>query len=349
MKIFLVEDKLEDIQGILDYCEENNHYTEVCQFDNTISRLESFDPDLIILDLQNNTEEYDGRIALDHLWKFNFRPTCVFSGQIVESLVDEEYYKSPLVSFIPKGNEKPVLEYIEEISSFAECVSDMRRKTNNAMRKSFDFLELAKQDEIHDSRVLSALFGSRIKAYFDEQIPEAGMPVWSQYIYPAISSDFSTGDIVIKKTDSGSNPENYRIIISQSCDLKQEYIKDVLVAKCFSINKVLIEESDGTRRRRQDDELIRILNAGYINKWIPFPGIKEIMPDLAVNLKKLELINLREFKSEYKIVASLSSPYKERLVWAYMQNACRPGVPDLAVEKWIENMSPTDPDIEIVQ
>ena len=144
MKIFLVEDKLEDIQGILDYCEEHDHTTEVCQFKDTIARLESFDPDIIILDLQNNTEEYDGCPALDHLWKSNFRPTCVFSGQIVEALIDEADYKSPLVCFVTKGDEKPVIQFIEEIASFAVSISAMRHETNNAMRKSFEFLELAK-------------------------------------------------------------------------------------------------------------------------------------------------------------------------------------------------------------
>ena len=344
MKIYLIEDKREDIQGILDYCEENNHKTEVGIFENAIDKLESFDPDLIILDLQNNTDKFDGCTTLSQIWQYHFRPTCIFSGQIVESLVDEEEYPSPLVRFIPKGDEQPVIQFIETIAPFADSISSMRRETNSAMRKSLDFLKLAIEERIYDCKVLSSLFGNRIKAYFDEQVHEADMPIWSQYIYPALSNLVSTGDILVKKTDDLSNPENYRIVLSQSCDLQQKYIKNVLVAKCFSIERVIYDKSNGTSRRRAKDELVRILNTGYINKWVPFPGIKGVMPDLAVNLKKLELIELTVIESEYSIAASLSSPYKERFVWAYMQNACRPGVPDLGVEQWIAQLDLLDCD-----
>ena len=47
---------------------------------------------------------------------------------------------------------------------------------------------------------------------------------------------------------------------------------------------------------------------------------------------------------KYKKIISLSSPYCERLVWAYMQNACRPGVPSLDVQRWAEKLIPNKGD-----
>ena len=62
---------------------------------------------------------------------------------------------------------------------------------------------------------------------------------------------------------------------------------------------------------------------------------------MAVYLKDLELILLERINGEGKTferVASIDSPFRELVAWAYMQVACRPGLPDRDTETWSEEI-----------
>ena len=37
-------------------------------------------------------------------------------------------------------------------------------------------------------------------------------------------------------------------------------------------------------------------------------------------------------------MASVSSPFREQIVWAYMINSCRPGMPDRDMTTWAEGI-----------
>lgn len=341
MKVLFIEDQESDIQGIKDYCEEKEYFYQHNNFETGISFIEEYDPDILILDLKNNvSNDYDGSEILDKAWEHHFRPTCVFSGQITDSTVELEKYHSPLVAFIDKGDEKPVIEFIDKIEPYANCIRKVRIETNVAMRKSFDFFDLAMKDGIVDPYIVSALCGNRMKAYFDNEMETKDFPIWSQYIYPTINECFSTGDIIAVKNASPTSAiqKRFFVILSQSCDISHSKISNVLVAKCYDIKTFLRKRfiKDDEYEMRSRDEVKTILNTGFYNEFFPLPGIDSVIPDIAVNLKELKVVSLAQLKSDYKKITSLSSPYRERLIWAYMQTACRPGVPDLDVEGWCD-------------
>ena len=349
MKILFFEDREEDIQGIVDYCVDQEY--EYChdKFVDGSSKIEEYDPDIIIVDLKNAQDNFEGCSILEKIWEHRFRPTCVFSGQINESTIENEQYPSPLIEFITKGNERPVIDFIEKMAPYVQCIREVQEETYKAMRRSFDFFNLAIKDGITDSSKLAALCGNRIKAYFDNENSNNDLPIWSQYIYPSINEEFSTADIIrLKNPLSDVDYENnFFVVLTQSCDMAHGKVKFVLLAKCFPIERILkVNKGNGVVYERTKEELQTVFNTGFLNQWVPLPGIEGVMPDIAVNLKNLILIKLRDLPNNYQKVVSLSSPYKERLIWAYMQTACRPGVPDLAVEGWIDSLCPQSEIVE---
>lgn len=353
MKILFVEDQESDIQGIMDYCEEKEYLYEHKKFDVGIAYIEEYDPDILILDLKNNaSNDFDGCDILDKAWEHHFRPTCVFSGQITDSTVELEKYRSPLVAFIDKGDETPVKEFIDKMEPYVSCIRQVRNETNIAMRKSFDFFDLAMKDGITDPNVISALCGNRMKTYFDNEMGQKDFPIWSQYIYPTLNESFSTGDIITLKNCAPNTAiqKKFFIILSQSCDIAHSKINEVLVAKCYDIKLFLRKRNigEGQYEIRSEDEVKTILNTGFCNELFPLPGIDSVIPDVAVNLKELKLIPVAQLGSSYQKIASLSSPYKERLIWAYMQTACRPGVPDLDIEKWCDSLLQSEDDEDTI-
>lgn len=342
MKILFFEDREEDIQGIVDYCDDHGYEYFHDKFEDGSSRIEEYDPDIIVVDLKNAQDHFEGCDILAKIWEHRFRPTCVFSGQIIESTIEQERYSSPLIEFITKGDEKPVIDFIDRISPYIECIKEVQCETYRAMRKSFDFFHLAMNDKITDTSIIAALCGNRIKTYFDNENSRNDMPIWSQYVYPIMDEQISTGDIIMLKhsTEQTAIQKKFFIVLSQSCDIAHGKIDDILVAKCYDIENFLRKRyiAEDQYEMRTPDELKIILNAGFVNEFFPLPAIDGVIPNIAVNLKALKLIPKSQLSSNYKKIASLSSPYKERLVWAYMQNACRPGVPDLAVEAWIDSL-----------
>lgn len=330
----MIEDSPDSIQGIIDFCKDENYDCLVNDFEAGLSIMEQFDPDIVILDLKNNVGEgFDGLEILDRIWEKNFRPVCVFSAQINESTIETNNYNSLLVKFVNKGDETPVIDYLKRIAPYGSSISTVRKRTNEAMRHAFDFIDLAIADNITDAGIISKMCNNRIKAYFDKENEGQDMPAWSQYIYPVLDNNFLTGDIIRLKNRTGepNSEDDYFIILSQSCDISHGNIDFILVAQGDKISNI------GTFKK--PDRYVTILNTGFERHFVPMPEIKNVMPDLAFNLKKLSLIPLIEIGGLYEKIASLASPYKERLIWAYMSNACRPGVPDLAVEEWAQKFS----------
>ena len=60
---------------------------------------------------------------------------------------------------------------------------------------------------------------------------------------------------------------------------------------------------------------------------------------MMADLRDLELIPLAKIDGihggkEYARIASIDSPFREAVTWAYLQNAGRPGLPDRDLEAW---------------
>ena len=68
---------------------------------------------------------------------------------------------------------------------------------------------------------------------------------------------------------------------------------------------------------------------------------------MTVDLRKIEQVRLGDIakseksimaSSKYYRVASVSSPFREQIVWAHMINSCRPGMPVRDTITWAKGI-----------
>ena len=79
-----------------------------------------------------------------------------------------------------------------------------------------------------------------------------------------------------------------------------------------------------------------VLTQGFYQSVIMVPALSGAIPPMAANLKDLQLIPIGDIGSgkAYERVASVDSPFKETIAWAYLQIACRPGLPERDLDAW---------------
>ena len=342
MKVLMIEDNVEDIEGIIDYCKELRWEQETKSFDEGLRYIEEYDPDIIVLDLQDKVDDsFPGSSILDIIWNKSFRPVCIFSGQIVNASVDGEKYPSPLIRFITKGDEGPVKEYLSQMAPYTPIIRDLQEKMYEAFRRSFDVLNYVFLDKILDKNIIAFLCNCRMKESFSLELQDSTLPAWGQYIYPSLSEHMLTGDVICLDDDfNNKTPQDrmYYVIISQSCDIITKKTSRILAVKCKD-SQMLSALNLPSKTKEARERLTKYLNAGYEKNLFFLPSFGEILPELVADMKDIFTIEFDDVK-KYKKIISLSSPYCERLVWAYMQNACRPGVPSLDVQRWAEKLIP---------
>jgi CTP synthase len=62
---------------------------------------------------------------------------------------------------------------------------------------------------------------------------------------------------------------------------------------------------------------------------------------MAADFRNLELIGLKEIGNDnepFLRVASVDTPFRELVAWAYITNAARPGLPDRDFESWADEI-----------
>ena len=100
------------------------------------------------------------------------------------------------------------------------------------------------------------------------------------------------------------------------------------------IGRANIKRAKITKDLRDD-----MLAPGYMSPVIPFPRLNGHIPLMAANLRQLELIPFDKLKDDYERKASIDSPFREMVAWAYLQTAGRPGLPDRDTAKWAKEIA----------
>ena len=167
---------------------------------------------------------------------------------------------------------------------------------------------------------------------------------WEQYLSPPIGSNIKLGDILRKADGEYDNPASFRVVLTPSCDLvasggREPKVDNVLVACCCSMREGLdLTSLKGMRLAKLKDRLPgTVLSYGYFEAVIPFPSLKGRIPTMAAYLRDLEFIPVGDIGISEKAflrVASVDSPFRELIAWAYLQIACRPGLPDRDFDLW---------------
>ena len=180
-------------------------------------------------------------------------------------------------------------------------------------------------------------------ALMDEPLLEEGsLSAWEQYLCPPVSKDLQLGDILRISEGQSDDPAAFRLVLTPSCDLvsssgRKPKVKEVLVAKCCSMREGLGRIG---MQGEFEDALSRhsILSQGYSGAIVPLPSLQGRIPTMAADLRNLELIPMNDIVAangaRYCIVASIDSPFRELVSWAYLQISCRPGLPDRDLPGW---------------
>ena len=219
-----------------------------------------------------------------------------------------------------------------------DVASDAFRFFDNANRRNDVILRAGR-------RRLAALMDD-LSAYGD------CLESWEQYLSPPISPDVKLGDILRKADGMSEDPASFRVVLTPSCDLvasggRSPKVDKVLVSRCISIANALnrIQMKPGRKKLGNEKEMeafserLRksVLTQGFHKSMIPFPCLEGRIPLMAADLRGLEFISLADIgftDKPFLRIASIDSPFRELISWAYLQTACRPGLPDRDFNSW---------------
>ncbi|MCY4115511.1 MAG: hypothetical protein OXF55_01330 [Caldilineaceae bacterium] len=355
LRVLFIEDDKEAIKTILDRIDQDERDIErsECDFHEAEEKIWALRPDIVVLDLFEGAllrENDRGSDLLGLIWEKQFFPVVVHTA-LPEAL---EGYENPFVHVLKKGIEssETVLEAIRSLEphvrSLKEVDKHIRESFAFALRDvapfAYETFEEAKQ------RNDAILRGGRrrLAALMDEHPgTDQVLASWEQYICPPLSQDMLLGDILRKTDKEGADPSLFRVVLSPSCDLvssggREPKVREILVAKCCSTKRGIEFLGWGNMNTRKlKDRLDSVLSRGYSEALVPLPALRGRVPTMMANLRELELIPFGDVGCEsdrFLRVASLDSPFRELISWAYIQASGRPGLPDRDLTFWREEI-----------
>lgn len=358
MKVLIVDDIEDSVKGIYDHCKEVGWVPQISGFDDVYTAIANFNPDVIVLDWRDDEANSDvGEKVLNNIWENSFRPLVVFSANEAIINIDSKLSQSSMLKLISKGDEEPVIEFLRQIEAFTSALSKYRTDLGNALITSLNSIEHIKAQPNFENDAVSYILSKRTSAFFDDSYIGELSPSWVQYLCPSVSNSLCVCDI-IRTVSQGTNyqqagaPEEYAIILTPSCDMYHNEnripkVSHVLYARCFSKDlfhgKPLAESPSTTSIKTVKTKL----NLGFNENYVPLPSFSNIIPYMTADLKKVDVVAIDKIattpegiddNTKYVRVASICSPFREQIVWAYMQCACRPGVPDRNTELWAKEI-----------
>ena len=354
-RILFIEDQLESIQPVLDLCwnqlEDFEH--QISDFEDAQRNVQQFRPDIVVLDiLRGSPAENDavGLSSYDFIWNHQFCPIVVYSAR-TDLFSDDEWPPHPFVTEVRKGVGSPeeilkaILEFLPHVSALQKIENSVRECLSIAMREVAPhafrtFTDAAKREEL-----IMRSGRRRVAAMMDvPPINESALASWECYLYPPVLPDTQLGDVLKLVSGDSNDPSSFRVVLTPSCDMvqsngQQPKVQQILAAKCCSMEEAL--PLVGLRGNKNAATIKdRILSSGYAQTIVPFPRLEEVIPLMAANLRDLELTPIAAIGEGQRFIriASIDSPFRELIAWAYMQIACRPGLPDRNLDSWAKEI-----------
>ncbi len=317
-------------------------------------------PDVVILDLVDDVgagaDKQAGSEVLKFVWASHFCPLVIYSAH--EGLLAEGgWSRHPFVEFVQKGagSEVRVESAINQFRPHIEALQKAEEAIGNVFTSAMrDVAPVAFDSFSADPERAEAILRSgrrRLAAMMDEEQIAGKLASWEAYVHPVVTRSLTIGDVLLLTKGNPADASHFRIVLTPSCDLvttdgRKPKVDNVLVAKCIPTKDGIDAIQMATNLKR--DRLLASLSAivltqGYYQRFIPFPLLKGRIPSMIADLKMLELLPLNEIgegaSAKYVRVASLDSPFRELISWAYLQIACRPGLPDRDFDAWVSEIT----------
>ena len=352
LSVVFVEDEKTSIDPILRLIsqEEPDIRCHTFGFAEAEYEIRSMRPDIVVLDLWEGEVSEGNNKGSEHLefiWNQQFCPVVIHSAS---PHIPQEH-KNSFVREVTKGQNSPeeVLAAIRALRPHVQALKgaeeQIRDSFSIAMRDvAPSMFDIFPNGDQRNDAVWRA--GRRRLAAFMDELSAEGQKLasWEQYISPPVSKDILLGDILRNTDADGVEPTSFRVVLTPSCDLvstrdRETKVGNVLVAKCCStIAGLNLTSLKGLSARKLKERLIgTVLRRGYFETIMLFPALQGRIPAMAANLRDLELIPFPDIgvnDEPFVRLASLDSPFRELISWAYVQVSGRPGLPDRDFTSW---------------
>jgi hypothetical protein len=350
LKLLFIEDERDTIEVVVDSLSKD-HDCMVVGFEESEDVLEGFMPHVVVLDLVlgglSPEAQVPGLDIFNYIWDHRFCPIVVFSAE--PDLLESP--RHPFVKRVKKGTDglKEVMKVLTEFSPHVEALQEaeahIRQQFADALRiiapYAFEAASPEDTDQPRDMIVRGAR--RRLAAKMDDlAVDGKKLAPWEQYLWPPVSTHLRLGDVLHQRSESLDNPASFRVVLTPSCDLvrsegRAPKVAAVLVARCVSMREAIASTSLGNLGKEKLLKRIQstLLTPGYLETILPMPVLPKLIPPMAAQLKDLEFLSFKQIENDYDSVASVDSPFRELVAWAYMLVACRPGLPDRDFSSWI--------------
>lgn len=357
LRVLFIDDQPESIETLIAEIKDEIEVTErIIDFHEAESVLRCFTPDIVILDIFRGVAVPNGDTAglknFRFIWDECFCPIVVYSARPDD--ICDQIEDHPFVKRVQKGSgsESKVVSCIQKFIPHVEALNGVKNDIRQHVNREFRIIAPLVFANITDEEERRAFFRRavrrRVAAMMDEPSGET-IACWEQYLYPAAGSNLLTGDIIKKCGTTQTDPADHYIVLTPSCDLvnngtRKPKVDEVLTARCTHNREILsdISVSPNTNRDKLTVKIRSFLTRGFGYTYLALPGLPGFIPAMLANLKDLELIKLNKIgndnHSQYRRIASVDSPFREMVTWAYIQITGRPGLPNRNFDKWAEEI-----------
>ena len=354
--VMFIENSTQAIEDARQLIEEGiaDPVFNISGFEVAQANIGSFEPDIVVLDLEGvpDSPTFEGFNVRDFIWDHRFCPIVIYSAFVED--YEAAYDPHPLIKTVAKGSGSPerVLDAVQELLPVVTAVRTTREQVDQRFWESMKAIApVALRTVDPPSNLIEVIIRSgrrRVAAMMDIPVRnEAPLASWEQYLYPPVSPDLELGDVLRIAPGRVDDPTSFRVTLTPSCDMvssgnRTPKVQAILVAKCCSISEALsMTNMTGNGNERHRSRLqTAFLSQGFYQSMLIMPELAGAIPPMAANLRDLQLIAFDEIGSEatYNRIASVDSPFKETVAWAYLQISCRPGLPERDLSAWTDEI-----------
>jgi CTP synthase len=354
LRVLFIDDDKRSVDPAMKWVMESGYACKFAEFHEFNAIVEDYQPHIVILDrLEGSPPAVDqGTPIFEGIWNLRFCPVVIYSAFPHDE--EDPRMAHPMVRNVQKGMDlEEFRTAVAELSQHADALETAEQHVRSqfavALRDVAPYAADTFADLKERKEAIVRYGRRRLAALMDEITMMGKLASWEQYIFPPVSRSLMLGDIIRLRDGNHNDATTFRIILTPSCDMvsgegRQPKVKFVLVAICCTprqgIQGTSLCRISGNKEKLKDALIPSLLSQGYLQRMVPFPALRDKVPTMMADMKDLELIPIADIDaaepgtSKYFRVAGLDSPFREEISWAYMQNACRPGMPERELEPW---------------
>lgn len=251
MKILFIEDDPSAVDDAIELLEKAEFKAIVKNFTEANENLLKIKPDVVVLDLfntlQGSKHVSEGGNSFRQIWEKRFCPVVIYSSDPDGFEDDDDTRNHPFIKRVKKGRDG-YKEVVSIVQSFAVHVHALRETEAHFVQEMTTVLKKVapnifdSYDENQRADALVRACRRRLAASMDEYSHDGTLLAnWEQYIFPVISKDLLLGDILCASYKDATDPNNFFVVLTPSCDLvntskREPKVNNVLVAECCSLS-----------------------------------------------------------------------------------------------------------------